>query len=164
MNKDSEINWINFFFEVCDVISKKSKDPSTKVGCVIVNSGNSIISTGYNGFPIGVKDDVLDLSNDEIKTSKRYERPEKYAWTSHAEENAIAFAARNGVSLNGATLYVNRMRPCTRCTRLIIQSGIKKVFVLQDVPDDTANRWKEDNDIADIMMKEANVEIEIFKK
>jgi deoxycytidylate deaminase len=51
------------------------------------------------------------------------------------------------------------MRPCTRCTRLIIQSGIKKVYVLQDVSDDTANRWKEDNDIADIMMKEAGVEI-----
>lgn len=153
MNK-SEQNWINFFFEVCDVISKKSKDPSTKVGCVIANSGNSILSTGYNGFPIGVDDEI----------SQRYERPEKYSWTSHAEENAIAFAARNGVSLNGATLYVNRMQPCTRCTRLIIQAGIKKVYVMQDVPDDTAIRWKEDNDIAYTMMKEAGVEIVIIKK
>lgn len=165
MNKeDSQLNWINFFFDVCDTISKKSKDPSTKVGCVIVNSGNSIISTGYNGFPIGVKDDVLDLSNGEIKTSKRYERPEKYFWTSHAEENAIAFAARNGASLNGATLFVNRMQPCTRCTRLIIQSGIKKIYVLQDVPEDTVLRWKEDNNIADIMLQEAGVEILVFKK
>lgn len=165
MNKeDSQLNWINFFFDVCDTISKKSKDPSTKVGCVIVNSGNSIISTGYNGFPIGVKDDVLDLSNDEIKTSKRYERPEKYFWTSHAEENAIAFAARNGVSLNGATLFVNRMQPCTRCTRLIIQSGIKKIYVLQDVSEETVLRWKEDNNIADIMLQEAGVEILVFKK
>lgn len=150
-------NWIQFFFDICNTISKKSKDPSTKVGCVIVNSGNSIISTGYNGFPIGVQDDI-------INNYKRYERPEKYFWTSHAEENAIAFASRNGVSLNGATLYVNRMRPCTRCTRLIIQSGIKKVYVLQDVSDDTANRWKEDNDIADIMMKEAGVEIIIKRQ
>ena len=114
--------WNEFFFNLCDVISQKSKDNSTKVGCVIVNSGNSIISTGYNGFPIGVGDDLE-------KNNKRYERPEKYSWTAHAEENAIAFAARNGTSLNGATLYVNRMRPCTRCTRLIIQSGIKKVYV-----------------------------------
>ena len=151
---ESEYNWINFFFEVCDVISKKSKDPSTKVGCVIANSGNSILSTGYNGFPIGVDD----------KISQRYERPEKYSWTSHAEENAIAFAARNGVSLNGATLYVNRMQPCTRCTRLIIQAGIKKVYVLQDVSNETIERWKEDNEIADKMMKEAGVELKIICK
>ena len=151
---ESEYNWIDFFFDICDTISEKSKDPSTKVGCVIVNNGNSIVSTGYNGFPIGVEDNI---------NSSRYERPEKYSWTAHAEENAIAFAARNGVSLNGATLYVNRMRPCTRCTRLIIQAGIKKVYVMQDVPDETVIRWKEDNDIADIMMKEAGVDIIIFK-
>ena len=153
----SFVQWRDFFFDICDTISKKSKDPSTKVGCVIVNSGNSIISTGYNGFPIGVIDD-------EIEVAKRYERPEKYLWTSHAEENAIALASRNGVSLNGATLYVNRMRPCTRCTRLIIQSGIKKVYVLQDVSDEVIKRWKEDNDIANIMMQEAGVEITIVKK
>ena len=153
----SFVQWRDFFFDICDTISKKSKDHSTKVGCVIVNSGNSIISTGYNGFPIGVEDD-------EIEFAKRYERPEKYLWTAHAEENAIALASRNGVSLNGATLYVNRMRPCTRCTRLIIQSGIKKVYVMQDVSDETVERWKEDNDIANIMMQEAGVEITILKK
>ena len=56
------------------------------------------------------------------------------------------------------------MRPCTRCTRLIIQSGIKKVYVMQDVSDETVERWKEDNDIANIMMQEAGVEITILKK
>jgi len=162
--RESDQNWLDFFFDICETISKKSKDPSTKVGCVIVNSGNSIVSTGYNGFPIGVNDKIVDTSDDTIKMSKRYERPEKYFWTAHAEENAIALAARNGVSLNGATLFVNRMRPCTRCTRLIIQSGIKKVYVMQDVSDETVNRWKEDNDIADIMMEEAGIEFIIFKK
>jgi dCMP deaminase len=162
--RESDQNWIQFFFDICDTVSKKSKDPSTKVGCVIVNSGNSIISTGYNGFPIGVNDNIVDTSNDTIKMSKRYERPEKYSWTAHAEENAIALAARNGVSLKGATLYVNRMQPCTRCTRLLIQAGIKKVYVMQDVPDETIQRWKEDNDIADIMMEEAGIDILIFKK
>lgn len=158
----SETKWIDMFFEMCDVISKKSKDPSTKVGCVIVSDNNSVISTGFNGFPIGVEDCVIDTGSG--KTSKRYERPEKYLWTAHAEENAIAFAARNGVSTNGATLYVNRMIPCTRCTRLIIQSGIKRVIVLVDVPDETSVRWKEDNDIAEQMLKEAGVQITIFKK
>lgn len=161
---ESELNWINMFFEMCEVVSKKSKDPSTKVGCVITGSNNSVISTGFNGFPIGVEDSIIDLSNDKINKSKRYERPEKYSWTAHAEENAIAFAARNGVSTNGATLYVNRMMPCTRCTRLIIQSGIKKIVVLVDVPEETLKRWKEDNDIAEQMLKEAGVQITVFRK
>lgn len=161
---ESELNWINMFFEMCEVVSKKSKDPSTKVGCVVTSSNNSVISTGFNGFPIGVEDSVIDLSNDKINKSKRYERPEKYSWTAHAEENAIAFAARNGVSTNGATLYVNRMMPCTRCTRLIIQSGIKKIVVLIDVPEETLKRWKEDNDIAEQMLKEAGVQMLVFRK
>ena len=161
---ESEVNWINMFFEMCEVVSKKSKDPSTKVGCVITGSNNSVISTGFNGFPIGVEDSLVDLSNDKINKSKRYERPEKYSWTAHAEENAIAFAARNGVSTSGATLYVNRMMPCTRCTRLIIQSGIKKIVVLIDVPEETLKRWKEDNDIAEQMIKEAGVQMLVFRK
>jgi dCMP deaminase len=161
---ESEVNWINMFFEMCEVVSKKSKDPSTKVGCVITGSNNSVISTGFNGFPIGVEDNLVDLSSDKINKSKRYERPEKYSWTAHAEENAIAFAARNGVSTNGATLYVNRMMPCTRCTRLIIQSGIKKIVVLIDVPKETLKRWKEDNDIAEQMLKEAGVQMLVFRK
>lgn len=161
---ESELNWINMFFEMCEVVSKKSKDPSTKVGCVITSSNNSVISTGFNGFPIGVEDSLIDLSNDKINKSKRYERPEKYSWTAHAEENAIAFAARNGVSTNGATLYVNRMMPCTRCTRLIIQSGIRKIVVLIDVPEETLKRWKEDNDIAEQMLKEAGVQMLVFRK
>lgn len=162
---NSECQWTEFFFELCGVIAKKSKDPSTKVGCVIVNSGHSIVSTGYNGFPIGVNDDLIDTSdiNSPIKMSPRYERPQKYFWTAHAEENAIALAARNGVSLNGTILYVNRMMPCTRCTRLIIQSGIKKVYVLQDAPQETVDRWKEENDISEIMFDEAGVELVILE-
>lgn len=157
---ESEIKWIKTFFDICNVISMKSKDPSTKVGCVITSSANSVISMGFNGFPIGVNDDVM---YEDGSVSKRYVRPEKYLWTSHAEENAIAFAARNGVSLNCATLYVNRMTPCTRCTRLIIQSGIKRVYVNEDAGEDVVARWKEDNDIANQMMKEAGVEIIVFK-
>lgn len=162
---ESECKWSDFFFEICNVISKKSKDPSTKVGSVIVNTGHSIVSTGYNGFPIGVNDQLFAISDENtIIKSPRYERPQKYLWTAHAEENAIALAARNGVSLNGTILYVNRMIPCTRCTRLIIQSGIKQVYVFQDAPNETINRWKEDNEISFIMLKEANVDLFVIQK
>ena len=144
--------WNDYFFELCDVISKKSKDPSTKVGAIIVNSGNSIVSTGYNGFPIGADDTV----------ESRYERPEKYTWTCHAEENAIAFAARNGISTNGATLYCNRLPCCARCTRLALQAGIKKFIILCDVPNETIDRWKQENEIAIAMINESGALMEIY--
>lgn len=147
--------WVKYMFDICESISKKSKDPSTKVGCVITNNVNSIISTGYNGFPICVKDDINKFKN-------RYERPLKYMFTSHAEENAIAFAARNGVKLEGSSLYVNRMVPCTRCTRLIIQSGIKNIFVYEDAPRSTLNRWEDEYGVSETMIKEAKIKLFIF--
>ena len=149
-----ESTWNDYFFDLCDVISSKSKDPSTKVGAVIVNSGNSIISTGYNGFPIGVND----------TEAKRYERPEKYTWTCHAEENAIAFAARNGISTNGATLYCNRLPCCARCTRLAIQAGIRRFVILCDVSDETLERWREENDIGNRMIEESGALMQIYRK
>lgn len=147
-------SWDDFFFDMCQVVSAKSKDPSTKVGAVIVNSGNSIISTGFNGFPIGIDDHV----------ESRYERPEKYLWTCHAEENAIAFAARNGVSVNGATLYCNKLPCCARCTRLAIQAGIKRFVVLCDAPQETLDRWNNENDVAMKMIEESGCSIEIYEK
>lgn len=149
-----ENNWNDYFFELCDAISRKSKDTSTKVGAVLVNYGNSIISTGYNGFPIGVDDSI----------ESRFDRPEKYTWTCHAEENAIAFAARNGISTNGAKLYCNRLPCCAKCTRLAIQAGIAKLIILCDVPQETIDRWKGENDIALSMIKESGASIEIYIK
>lgn len=147
-----ENSWDDFFFDICQVISSKSKDNSTKVGAVIVNSGHSIISTGFNGFPIGVDDTI----------SSRYDRPEKYLWTCHAEENAIAFAARNGISTNDATLYSNRMPSCSRCSRLALQAGIRTFKVLCDVDQSTLERWSEENKIVIQMVKEANASMTIF--
>lgn len=149
------MTWVEFFFDTCKTIAKKSKDTSTKIGCVITDNNNAILSTGFNGFPSKVKDDP-------VENIDRYTRPNKYIWTSHAEENAIAFAARNGVRLKGATLYVAGMKPCTRCTRLIIQSGISEVNVLLDCDEKTLKRWEEDNRISDIMFKESGITVNIY--
>lgn len=94
-----------------------SKDPSTKVGCIIAGPNREIRSTGYNGLPRKVQD-----------LPERMERPAKYLWTSHAEENAIAHAARVGVSLDGCIMFVTH-HPCSRCARCIIQAGILEVVV-----------------------------------
>ncbi len=106
-------NWDHRFMELARHIGQWSKDRSFGVGCVIVGPDREIRSTGYNGFPREVDDNV----------EERHERPAKYAWTEHAERNAIYNAARMGTALKGCTMYVP-WYPCMDCARAIIQSGI----------------------------------------
>lgn len=91
----------------------KSKD-STKVGAALV-SDKTVLVTGYNGPPRGVRD-----------TPDRFERPRKYLFATHAEMNLIATAARRGIRVEDCTVYVTHA-PCSACARLIIQSGVRKV-------------------------------------
>ena len=97
-------------------VSRKSKDRSTKVGCVIVNDRHTDLVRGWNGFPRGINDNI----------EARHERPQKYLWTEHAERNAIYNAAAEGISIKSCTLY-STLFPCCDCARAIIQSGIKRV-------------------------------------
>jgi dCMP deaminase len=99
-------NWDRRFLELAAHIGSWSKDQSAKTGCVIVGPDRLIRSVGYNGFVRGVDDEV----------DSRHERPAKYSWTEHAERNAIYNAARIGISLAGATCYVNWF-PCADCAR-----------------------------------------------
>jgi dCMP deaminase len=110
------MNWHKYFFNLIYPIRSKSKDPNTKVGCVIVGPDNEIRSTGYNSFVRGIKDDVPE----------RLIRPEKYFWMEHAERNAIYNAARVGVPLKGCVIYMFGI-PCMDCARAIIQAGIKEI-------------------------------------
>ena len=96
--------WDQRFLKLAEHISGWSKDPSTKVGCVVVGEDREIRSTGFNGFPRGIADDSDRLSD----------RDKKYPLICHAEENAIMHAARIGLSLKGCTAYVT-WPPCTRC-------------------------------------------------
>lgn len=119
MNSGDNLSWNELFVLQAALIAQKSKDPSTKVGCIIVNEDNVILSTGFNGFPRGI--DENDMS--------RWKRPEKYYWIEHAERNAIFNAARVGVSLNGARAYLNwEPKPCADCTRALIQAGVREVI------------------------------------
>ena len=127
----------------------RSKDRSTKVGAVVIDDDFNVRISGYNGMPRGVDDDV----------DARHERPLKYMWTAHAEENCVAQAARIGVSLKGCTILLTSLFPCTTCSRLIIQAGIKRVFA----PQVCANtRWDEQAAIALEMLHEAGVEVEYY--
>lgn len=111
-------SWDKYYLDVCQVVARRSKDPNTQVGCVIVGPAHEIRTTGYNSFPRGIRDDLPE----------RLVRPTKYHWIEHAERNAICNAARCGTPLEGCCIYVEIM-PCMDCGRAIVQAGIKEVVV-----------------------------------
>lgn len=133
-------DWTQRFLDLADHVGQWSKDPSTKVGAVIVRPDRTIISVGYNGFPRLVSDN-----------NERYaDRDIKYQMVVHAEINAILTA---GQSLKHCTLYVSPLHPCPQCAAAIIQSGIWRVISRKTERDD----WKERLEISCQMFREANV-------
>ena len=110
----NNIKWDRRFLELATVVAEWSKDPSTRVGAVIVRPNRAVASVGYNGFPRGV--------SDEYRTDPGA-RDDKLLRTVHAEANAIMSADRD---LDGHTLY-STFCPCAGCAALVIQSGIKRV-------------------------------------
>ena len=107
-----------------------------QVGAVIVKD-KRILATGYNGAPSGVLDckekGYCMRMRENIQSGTQLER----CYAIHAEQNAIIQAAKVGVSIEGATLYCTH-RPCTICTKMIINAGIKRVVFKEDYPDEFA--------------------------
>ena len=104
------LNWDTRFLNLAAHIATWSKDPSTKVGCVLVNNKKVIIGMGYNGFPRGVED----------SPERWNDRPTKYKFVVHAEANAILNATDD---VEGCAAFSTLM-PCEGCTKLLIQAGI----------------------------------------
>ena len=138
--------WDERFLALAHHIAGWSKDPSTKVGCVVVGKDREIRSTGFNGFPRGISDDPERLAD----------REQKYPLICHAEENAIMHAARIGLSLKECTAYVT-WPPCTRCARSLIQAGVTEV--VYPAGSDVPERWAKDFEMSTGMMTEAGVRI-----
>lgn len=110
---------------IAQLISQRSTCNRAQVGCVITQEGR-IVSTGYGGAPSGLPH-CMDVGC-KIGPDGGCIR------TSHAEAGAIAFAARKGVALEGATLYVT-LSPCLSCAKLIINAGISRVYYLEPYRD-----------------------------
>ena len=138
--------WDIRFLKLATHISEWSKDPSTKVGCVVVGPDREIRSTGFNGFPRGIQDSDERLTNRDLK----------YPLICHAEENARMHAARIGLALKGCTAYVT-WPPCTRCARSLIQAGVSEIVIPSglEIPD----RWRDDFEMSMGLLREAEVTI-----
>jgi len=115
-----KLSWDEYFMGVAQMVSMRSEDPKTKVGCVLVKN-NKIIGTGYNGFPKSV---------DFFWYGEGIE--DKAFYVVHAEANALL---NTTVSAEGAVAYVT-LFPCNECAKLLIQAGIKKVVYLSDTKHD----------------------------
>jgi len=124
-NLNKRPSWDEYFMEVLEAISKRSTCDRGKVGCVIVKD-NQILATGYAGSPKGLPhcDEVghqfKKMLNEDGTISEHCVR------TVHGEQNAICQAAKRGIPIDGATVYV-RMTPCRVCAMLLINCGIVRV-------------------------------------
>ncbi|WP_293452247.1 deaminase [Planktotalea sp.] len=136
-------DWNTRFLEMAELVGSWSKDLSTKVGCVLVNSENNVLGVGYNGFPRGVAD----------TTERLEDRATKYLMVQHAETNAIQNAQGD---LRGAIAYITH-KPCSNCCGGLIQAGISKI-VSMPIPKGLAERLKELYVASEAMMKEAGIE------
>lgn len=116
MEDDPRPDWDYWFITLCFVIAQRSLDKDTKHGCVVVDDSRTILSVGYNGPPRGCADAFVPL-----------ERPDKYDYMKHSEENAIINAARTGVCLKGSIFYITGP-PCHGCFGDIINVGAKKII------------------------------------
>lgn len=111
--------WDKRYLELAREVASWSKDPSKKIGAIAVGSKGQVLSQGYNGFPRGIDD-----------SKRRYEdRAIKYKYVVHAEMNVIYNATYNGISLDGATLYVYGLPVCSECAKGIIQTGISSGYI-----------------------------------
>jgi dCMP deaminase len=139
-------DWDQRFLYMAASVAAWSKDPSTRVGAVAVRD-RRVLATAYNGFPRGLHDSLERLND----------RDTRLAMTVHAEMNLINQAARNGVSLVGATVYGYPIMPCSNCTASLIQCDIAKVVVPNFVE---PMRWAESFAHAKQMFLEAGIGVE----
>jgi dCMP deaminase len=141
--------WWPRYLGIARQVSTWSKDPSTQVGAIAVGTKGQILAQGYNGYPRGMDDSDYD------------NREEKYKKIVHAEMNCIYNASWNGVSLDGADLFVYGLPVCHECAKAIIQVGIKRVISpwMQNLP----KKWDDSFELTNKFFKEAGVKYELVK-
>lgn len=115
-------SWDEYFLQLARVVSSRSKDPNTQVGCVVIDPvTRGIITTGYNGFAAGAPE-----------TPELWQRPTKYQHVRHAERNAIEFLPEHDLyRLEGAILYCTHY-PCKGCAERIRDRRLAEVIIPAD--------------------------------
>ncbi|MCD6277524.1 cytidine/deoxycytidylate deaminase family protein [candidate division WOR-3 bacterium] len=144
-------SWDEYFMEITELVAKRSTCLRRKVGAVVVKD-KRILTTGYNGPPAGLKhcDELGGCLRDKlgIPSGERMELSRAV----HAEQNAIIQAAKYGISIDGATIYVTN-HPCFICAKMLINAGIKRIVYKEGYPDEFAKE----------ILNDAGIKVEQFK-
>jgi len=162
------VTWDEYYLKICETVGSNSKCHSRQIGAILVRD-NRIISTGYNGPPVGVPEcrgrykidkpmiKFLKSKNvSQVEIDQAYEdklcprRPMKFPsgegleWCCaiHAEKNCLLSAALQGIATKGATLYANMsISPCTQCLGACVNAGIKEIVLLRNTTYDATVKW-----------------------
>ena len=137
------------FLSVIEAVADLSKNPKRHVGAGIFTPDAHLISTGYN-----------DLSRGIPHISLMYLQPEKDKYLAHAEENAVAQAARYGHATDGCEMLVTGLQPCSRCARLIVQAGVVAVYF--PTPTEVDLKWEDDFVFARNILTDGGVKYEQY--
>jgi dCMP deaminase len=117
--------WDEYFMATAVLVSSRSSCERLHVGCIVVSTGrhpNRLVAAGYNGFLPGTPHDSKLRDGHEQATV-------------HAEQNAVADAAKRGVSLQGTICYVTHY-PCVNCAKILAAAGIEEVRYRNDYKND----------------------------
>lgn len=143
-------SWDEYFMNIAKLVATRSTCLRRKVGAVVVKD-KQILATGYNGAPTGITHcDKVGCLREElgIPSGQRHE----ICRALHAEQNAFLQAAKHGVNLSGAALYIT-VQPCSICAKMIINAGIKKIIIAGSYPDEFALGF----------IKEAGIEMAVME-
>lgn len=142
-------NWDEYFMEIAELVKTRSTCLRRQVGAVIVKE-NRILTTGYNGVPPKVEhcEKVGCLREKlNVPSGQRHE----LCRALHAEQNAVIQAAKNGIPIDGSTIYITA-QPCIICAKILIASGIQRIVFKGDYPDELSFE----------MLKESEIEVVRF--
>ena len=146
----SHLNWDEYFMLQAMMASFKSKDPSTKVGCVFVDNNNHQLTMGYNGQIAGIDESRIPWGRDKSVPLDQ----QKYAYVVHSEANAILHAK---TPLEGARCYVT-LFPCHECAKMMATVKVKEVVFLSDKYTGTV-----ENQIAKRIFEMSNITVRELK-
>lgn len=140
--------WTGYFLGMAAHAATLSKDPSTRVGAVLVGPDREVRATGFNGLPRGLVDSPARLHDRELKLHL----------VVHAELNALLSAARIGTSARGCTMYITHP-PCAACAAAMVQAGVARV--VHRAPDPPmVERWRRSLELGQVVLEEAGVGVE----
>ena len=149
--KQQRSSWDEYFMKITEAVGERGTCNRGRSGCVVVKD-NRILTTGYVGSPSGMPHCDEVGHEMQMVTHANGKESNHCIRTAHAEQNAIAQAAKYGVTIDGATLYC-KMTPCYTCAKIIINSGVTRVVAEKDYHAGGRSRQ---------MLKEADISLEII--